>query len=82
MLCQNKTGYTRGTQESIQQALVAHRGNRGKDEYVIDVEGHEKQYCLGTESCLLQYYYYRKPGVYSLNSMEPARQEMDRVIDQ
>ena len=54
MVGQNKTRYIpEGTQESIQQALVAPRGNRGKDEYLIDLEGHEEQYWLGTESGLL-----------------------------
>jgi len=61
MLFDNKTGYTRGTQESIQQVLVAPRGNRSIEEYLIDLEGHEQQYCLGTES-----------GHYSSTTVVPA----------
>ena len=33
--------------------MEASQSNRGKDEYVVDLEGHEKEYWLGTESGLL-----------------------------
>ena len=40
-------------QDSIKKALETSEINRGKDEYVVDLEGHQKQYWLGTESGLL-----------------------------
>ena len=40
-------------QDSIKKALEALQSNRGKDKYVVDLEGHEKQFWLGTESGLL-----------------------------
>jgi hypothetical protein len=60
MLFHNKTvaGYTRGTQESIQQHPPR---QPGKNEYLIDLEEHEKQYCLGTES-----------GLYSSTTVVPG----------
>ena len=42
-----------GVQDSIKKALETSEINRGKDEYVVDLEGHQKQYWLGTESGLL-----------------------------
>jgi hypothetical protein len=40
-------------QESIKTVLTAPRYNFGKDNYIIDLNGHEKTYWLGTESGLL-----------------------------
>ena len=52
MLDQDYQDIPEGVQDSIEKALEAAQGNRGTDEDV-DLEGHEKQYCLGTESGLL-----------------------------
>ena len=40
-------------QEGIKTALAAPRHNFGKDIYIIDLNGDEKKYWLGTESGLL-----------------------------
>ena len=40
-------------QDSIKTVLTVSQHNFGKDEYIVDLEGHEKQYWLGTESGLL-----------------------------
>jgi hypothetical protein len=46
MLGQNNTSHTRGNAgfySTSQEALAAPCGNRGNDEYIIDLAGHEKQ---------------------------------------
>ncbi len=53
MLDQDYQNIPEGVQDSIKKALEAAQGNRGKDEDV-DLERHEKQYWLGTESGLLE----------------------------
>ena len=40
-------------QDAIKTALTATQNNFGKDDYIVDLEGHEKCYWLGTGSGLL-----------------------------
>lgn len=40
-------------QESIKTTLTAPKQNYGKDNYIVDLDNHERAYCLGTESGLL-----------------------------
>jgi hypothetical protein len=49
----DKTKVPSGAQEAITTALLAPNHNFGKDEYVVDIAGHEAQYWRGTESGLL-----------------------------
>ena len=44
---------TQGGQDTITMTLQAPNHNSGKDEYVVDMTGHETQYWQGTESGLL-----------------------------
>jgi hypothetical protein len=53
MLDQDYQDIPEGVQDSIKKALEAPQSNRGQDEYVVDLEGHEQQYWLRTESGLL-----------------------------
>ena len=39
--------------KSLMEALMAPQQNAGKDEYIVDLESHEKLYWLGTESGLI-----------------------------
>ena len=41
----NKTEVPAGAQESITPALLAPNHNFGKDEYVVNLAGHEARYC-------------------------------------
>ena len=49
----NRAGVPVGSQESITTALLAPNHNFGKDEYAVDLAGHEARYWQGTESGLL-----------------------------
>ena len=39
--------------KTLLEALMAPQQNAGKDEYIVDLEGNEKLYWLGTESGLI-----------------------------
>ncbi len=48
-----------GAQDALITALQAPNHNFGKDEYVVDMTGHEKHYWQGTESGLLGAFEFR-----------------------
>ena len=48
----DKTSLPLGAQDAIIMALQAPNDNFGKDEYMVDMSGHEAQYWQGTESGL------------------------------
>jgi len=46
-------GVSKEAKQTVMEALTAPQRNAGKDEYIVDLEGHEKLYWLGTESGLI-----------------------------
>ncbi len=47
------TNTPKESNKSLMESLMAPQQNVGKDEYIVDLEGHEKLYWLGTESGLI-----------------------------